>query len=76
MTVRPKTQGDIVAADQNYQPETVTEKIHVPGIEKLHDLSASEIAEVITNVLRARPNIVAVKYVLGEYFEVTTRPAH
>lgn len=67
------TQDDHVKQDQGFQPEQTTEKVVVPGIQTLHDKPTTEIAEVIANVLRSRPNIVKMTYVVGEYFELTTR---
>jgi len=68
-----KTQEDIVLADTIYTPEQTTVKVAVPGVQQLHTKSTEEIAEVLSNVLRSRSNVVEIKYVLGEYIELTTQ---
>tara|TARA_B100001765_G_C19295806_1_gene246477 strand:- start:243 stop:470 length:228 start_codon:yes stop_codon:yes gene_type:complete len=68
-----KTQGDLVANDSPYTPEQATKKIVVPGIQSLHMKSTEEIAEVLSNVLRSQSNVVEIRYVLGEYIELTTQ---
>jgi hypothetical protein len=67
-----KTQDDIVRESQGFQPKFFTDKIVVPGIENLHTKPTTDIAEVITNVLRSRPNITQLVYVVGSHFEVTS----
>lgn len=68
-----KTQEDHVMADQMHveQKET-TVKVSVPGMQKLHEQPTAEIAEVLANVLRSRPNIVKMTYVVGQYIELTS----
>ena len=68
-----KTQEDIVISNVTYSPEQTTVKVAVPGIQSLHTKSTEEIAEVLSNVIRSRSNVVEVKYVLGEYIELTTQ---
>jgi hypothetical protein len=67
------TQDDHVKEDLGFQPETVTDKVVVPGIQNLHDQSTVEVAEVIANVLRSRPNITKLTYVVGSHFEITSK---
>ena len=69
-----KTQEDIVINNSEaYAPEQTTVKVAVPGIQNLHTKSTEEIAEVLSNVMRSRNNVVEVKYVLGKYIELTTQ---
>lgn len=68
-----RSQGDIVANDSPYTPEQTTTKIAVPGIRSLHTRPTEEIAEVLSNVLRSKSNVVEIRYVLGEYIELTTQ---
>ena len=67
-----RTQDDIVKHDQGFQPQEVTDRVTIPGIELLHEKSTDEIAEVLTMVLRSRPNIRRFTYVVGSHFEITT----
>jgi hypothetical protein len=69
-----KTQEDIVInSGEGYTPEQTTIKVAVPGIQNLHTKSTEEIAEVLSNVMRSRSNVTAIKYVLGKYIELTTQ---
>lgn len=68
-----KTQEDLVVNSVPYSPEQTTVKVAVPGIQLLHTKSTEEIAEVLSNVIRSRSNVVEIKYVLGEYIELTTQ---
>ena len=71
---RNKTQEDIVINDDQFHiPEQTTVKVVVPGIQFLHTKSTEEIAEVLSNVMRSRSNVIEVKYVVGKYIELTTQ---
>jgi hypothetical protein len=67
-----KTQEDIVTSETQF-PEQTTVKVAVPGIQILHTKSTEEIAEVLSNVMRSHSNVVEMRYVLGEYIELTTQ---
>ena len=72
-TSKQVTQEDVVRqreAEEN-RPATVTEKLALPGLKDLHTKSFSEVAEVLTNVLKARKGLLALNWVLGEKLEVT-----
>lgn len=71
-----QNQADIVAAQdqETFQPEIIADRLFLPGIEKLHEKSTQEIADVLANVLRSRANIRELRYVVGEYIEVKTAP--
>jgi len=69
--MRTNTQEDIVKKEQGFIPKTLTQQVKIPGIETLHEKPTDEIAEALAIVLRSRSNIVAVKYVIGEYIELT-----
>jgi len=66
-----KTQQDIIANDIAYTPEQTTIRVVVPGIQSLHTKSSEEIADVLSNVLRSRSNVIEIKYVLGKHIELT-----
>ena len=46
--------------------------LYDPGIPPKRT-TTEEIAEVLSNVMRSRNNVVEVKYVLGKYIELTTQ---
>lgn len=69
-----KTQADIVADGKGYQEKYETRKVIVPGIESLHTKSATEIAEVLSMVLRSQKNIVEFTYKVGQYIELSYEP--
>ena len=69
--LRKQNQADIVVADGGIAPDTITEKIRIPGIETLHEKEADEIAEVLSIVLRSRAHIKELRYIVGEHIELT-----
>ena len=69
--MKPKTQDDIVRADQGYKPVEVTRKILLPGIEQLHTRSIKEIAETLANVLRMEHGITKFVWEVGKHIELT-----
>jgi len=71
--LRQKNQEDIVAADGGIAPEVVKEKVRIPGIETLHEQPSDEIGEVLAMILRSRAHVKEVRYVVGEYVELTTQ---
>lgn len=73
-----KTQQDIVNQMKMEEETTLGEqqfkrKVAVPGIQTLHQKSADEIAEVLTNVLRSQPDITEIRWVVGEFIELTSK---
>lgn len=70
MTIH-KTQADIVSESMGIAPAETVERIHLPGINALHVKTKEEIAEALSNVLKSRNNIKALRYVVGEYIELT-----
>lgn len=71
----PRTQEDLVRLDQGPVREEETTKIRTPGIENLPGRTDEEVAAVITQVLKSRPNISKLTYVVGSHFELTYKPA-
>lgn len=69
--MRQVTQSDIVRDKRGFVEDTITEKVRVPGVETLHQRPADEIAEILANVLRSRPSVTEVRYVVGDCIEVT-----
>jgi len=69
-----KTQADIVADNKGYKEKYEVRKVVVPGIESLHTKSATEIAETLSLVLRSQKNVREVRYIVGEYIELTYEP--
>jgi len=68
-----KTQDDIVRDQVGYLPKEDVRKVMIPGMETLHTRSIPEIAEVLANVLRMEPSIKELRWVVGEYFELTSQ---
>ena len=72
-----KTQDDIVKQDKGYEPQQEIRKILLPGIEQLHKKSIEEIAGCLANVLRMDTGITELRWIVGEYIELTLdRSAH
>ena len=53
------------------QNQSVTEKLRLPGIETLHERSASDIASALANVIKSRKGITSLTFVVGSHVEVT-----
>lgn len=72
--MRKRTQADHVQEEKerNYKP-TVTQ-LKLPGIATLHTKPAEDIALALTNVFRSQPNIKELRWVVGEYIELTSDP--
>lgn len=72
-----QTQQDLVKEFLKDEPNVVTEKLRIPGVESLHlqplDEVAEKLAEVFYNVLRSRSNLLEFRYSIGEFIEVTWR---
>jgi hypothetical protein len=67
-----KTQADLIREKSRDEETVATEKLRLPGIETLHLRTREEVAEVFANVvLRARKDMMEVKWVLGQYIEIT-----
>lgn len=72
--MRQKTQADLVQEElASIEPVDRTDKLVLPGIETLHLKPTIEIAEVLANVLRSRPNITRMDFIIGSHIELTTR---
>jgi hypothetical protein len=69
--MRQNTQEDIVRDQKGYVPETITERVTIPGIETLHERPSDEIAEALAIIIRSRNNITAIRYELGKFIELT-----
>lgn len=69
-----QTQEDLVRESMGYQPKETTRKVMIPGIQALHTKPTVEIAETLALVLRSEPNIVELRYRVGEFIELVTRP--
>lgn len=77
MSKEARTQEDLVL--QDLKPALLTEKLTVPGAKELHTLPKEELSEqlakVLLQVLKSKPNLRELRYVLGEGFHVTYEPA-
>jgi len=67
-------QTDHVLEDTEGRAEPVTVKLSIPGIKTLHQKPTTDVAAVLANVLRSQPNIIEVRYKIGEYIAITTLP--
>ncbi len=72
MSGRNKTQADIVSEYHGHgtPPELKTETLRLPGLDVLHTKTKDEIAEIITNVLKSRANLVGIKWMFGNSMEL------
>lgn len=68
-----KTQADHVLEDKMNRPLENRFRVQVPGIESLHTRTAPELAATLAMIVKAHSNIVELKYVIGQYIEVTTQ---
>lgn len=68
-----KDQSELVKQAMGVQPEEERIKVNVPNVKGLHTLPTSEIAEVLTMVLKSQANIVELKYRVGDSIEVVVR---
>lgn len=66
-----KTQADLVTEDKGFQEKRITRKVVIPGLNILHTKPIEDIAEVLALVIKSQNNIVEIRYVLGEYIELT-----
>lgn len=67
-----KTQADIVRERSVDEPDVVTERLRLPGVELLHTRPREEVAEVLAGiVLKAKKDIVELRWLLGQYIELT-----
>lgn len=68
----PKTtQEDHVKEDlYNRKVERVT-KLNMPGIKTLHTRPLPEIAAALAAALKSTPDIKELRYVVGQYIEIT-----
>lgn len=73
MSKKHRSQEDIVRQTlaEEDQPAVLTEKLALPGIRELHTKSFSEVAEVLTTVLKARKGLLSFTYTIGEDIEVS-----
>jgi len=67
-----RTQEDLVKEDQGYRSEEVTRKITLPGLKELHTKSTKDIAEVLAVAIKSEPNVIEIRYRLGEFIELTS----
>lgn len=68
-----KTQEDLVRMKAAFEPTEKVQQVRIPGIEQLHNKPTAEIAEVLAMVLKSQPNIVEVRYKVGNCIEIVTR---
>lgn len=68
-----RTQDDIVKQALPVLQEEVR-KVLLPGIKDLHTRPATEIAEVLANVLRMERNVTKLTWTVGKYIELTVTP--
>lgn len=69
-----KTQDDHVKELKDKEYSLVVNKVRVPGIETLHNKSREDICIALSNVLKTQPNIKELRWVIGEYVELTSEP--
>lgn len=67
------TQDDIVARDTPITENSSVRRIKPHGIENLHKRGSDEVAAALTNIIKSTADVVEIRYVLGEYFDLTIR---
>ena len=67
-----KNQADHVTEEMGFKATQVTERVVIPGLQSLHNKTAEEIGAALALILKARSNVIEVKYRLGEFIELTT----
>lgn len=72
--MKKETQADHVAEMKEQMFEPVVTRNKLPGIKNLHNKSIENIAAVLMTVLKSQPNIKEVRWVVGEYIELTSDP--
>ena len=72
--MRKRTQADHVQEEKAMNLKPVVTKLKVPGIATLHNKPAEDIALTLTNVFRTQPNIKELRWVVGEFIELTSDP--
>lgn len=68
-----RSQNDIVA---NMVAETkeneFVEKLRVPGLEKMHEMTKQDLGEALANILKSRTGITKLSWEIGKpYIELT-----
>lgn len=71
--IKKKTQADHVTEMLENKPETVVERVSMPGINELHLKHFDEIAECLTTIVKSRDNIVQMRWVIGDRIELTVK---
>jgi predicted transcriptional regulator len=66
-----KTQNELVEQELQTNTKDVTETVRLPGIATLHTRPSEEIAVVLTNLIKSRSGIKALKFVVGSHIELT-----
>lgn len=66
-----RTQTDLVREEQIKRPSSITEDLRIPGVDSLHTKEKSEIAGVLTNVLKSRAGITRLVWNVGHSIELT-----
>lgn len=64
-------QADHVREDQATKKVNTVTRLAMPGIKTLHLRPLPEIAASLAAVLKSQPDIVEMRYVKGEFVEVT-----
>lgn len=67
-----KTQADLVRERSADEPRVITERLQLPGVEVLHGRPREEVASILANVvLKAKKDMIEIRWVLGEFIEIT-----
>lgn len=68
-----KDQADHVREDQAQISVNTVTRLPMPGIKTLHHRPIPEIAASLAAVLKSQSDIKEMKYVVGEYIEITVK---
>jgi hypothetical protein len=67
-----RTQAELVEEDQGFKSKEVTRRITLPGLKTLHNKPTKEIAEVLALAIKSEPNVIEIRYRVGEFIELTS----
>lgn len=71
-----RTQEDLVKEKLSKQEKVITDRLTPPAIRDLHTKSLEDIATTLAQVLKSRPNIRKLTYVVGESIDITYEKAY
>lgn len=69
--LKAKSQNEVIEQELQASVKEFTEMVKLPGIDKLHTKPSDEIGLVLANLVKSRPGIKVIKFVIGSHIEIT-----